>query len=1068
MREVGMEPHVCMNNESGCSTIKVYSQKWGRFFAETLKIAKGSRRKCLPPGLLRYNVEFVKGVMAGIVDGDGCIRQDPYGTDIDVGVSSHGLISQLQLVFDVFGVNSYCNMQFQQGREQVCVIHGKERIMRQNMPVYRLTVRLTQNAMDLLEYSYKLQNKSGIKVSKPTAPNENCAISAIKEHPTVDEYVYDFSTSTEHFLCNGVRIHNCSSHSPVYVAKYGLTLPNQNSGARPAKYADVLLEQIVKFSAAMQGHFSGAIGLEAVNVFLAPYLVGKTEKELKQLAQIVIYEFSQQAAARGGQVIFSDLNLYWGTPSHYRDVEAIGPGGQLTGLRYKDYDEEAKAFLRALMSVYMDGDGSGRPFFFPKPDCHITEESVKDDEYLNLLGEVASARGNPYFIFDRGSDPSLAQCCFDKDTRVIYRSDNHVYCKPFSEVRQGSNFKVFHNGSWVDGRKVTVPRNGKRMFRLRTANNKELLATEDHLFPTLRGDVTAAELTTDDYVMFSTRAMENEPHYENGMTYEQGVLIGAFLGDGSYNGCGLSLSLNKEKHGLLKPLVEAAYEQVTGVKKEMSLRVDGNLYAAYIGGNGIADFVRSWVIGTTAGDKALNLDVLRESVEFREGILFGWEATDGGNAHRTYTVSKALVESMEILCTSLGIQTKIDIFDRRDEPMVINGETFVRNFPLYCLRQFHPKNHRNKSGVYSMRNNSIYFRLTEVEELKDYDEDVVYCFEMKNQDEPYFTMPSGWIVHNCRLRVTLDSDDIEDLKEPWKIRFVGVQNVSINLPGIAFRNRNNESRFYDELAHTMELAGTAHKEKMDFVQRIQNLGARGPLELLNMRYDGRTYVRPEKCKFLMGIVGLNEAVQMLTGEQLHESSAAYKLGMKIVAFMHTKAKEIGKDLDFNIILEQTPAESTAYRFAKLDLNRYGQKMRPFLRGNVDTKEIYYTNSSQLNVSAPLSAIERVKMEGRFHPLIDAGSMTHIWLGESQPPAESIAAFVRNTHYKTKNAQIDFSPEFTTCNACFKTSRGLSPTCSSCGSTNVKGITRVTGYFSVIQGWNIGKQAELKDRYRLTI
>lgn len=860
----------------------------------------------------------------------------------------------------------------------------------------------------------------------------------------------------------------CSSHSPVYVAKYGLSLPNQNSGARPAKYADVLLEQIVKFSAAMQGHFSGAIGLEAVNVFLAPYLVGKTEKELKQLAQIVIYEFSQQAAARGGQVIFSDLNLYWGTPNHYQEVEAIGPGGQLTGLRYKDYDEEAKAFLRALMSVYMDGDGSGRPFFFPKPDCHITEESVKDDEYLNLLGEVASARGNPYFIFDRGSDPSLAQCCFDKDTRVIYRSDNHIYCKPFSEVRQGSNFKVFHNGSWVDGRKVTVSRNGKRMFRLRTANNKELLATEDHLFPTLRGDVTAAELTTDDYVMFSTRAMENEPHYENGMTYEQGVLIGAFLGDGSYNGCGLSLSLNKEKHGLLKPLVEAAYEQVTGVKKEMSLRVDGNLYAAYIGGNGIADFVRSWVIGTTAGDKALNLDVLRESVEFREGILFGWEATDGGNAHRTYTVSKALVESMEILCTSLGIQTKIDISDRRDEPMVINGEAFVRNFPLYCLRQFHPKNHRNKSGVYSMRNNSIYFRLTEVEELKDYDEDVVHCFEMKNQDEPYFTMPSGWIVHNCRLRVTLDSDDIEDLKEPWKIRFVGVQNVSINLPGIAFRNRNNESRFYDELAHTMELAGTAHKEKMDFVQRIQNLGARGPLELLNMRYDGRTYVRPEKCKFLMGIVGLNEAVQMLTGEQLHESSAAYKLGMKIVAFMHTKAKEIGKDLDFNIILEQTPAESTAYRFAKLDLNRYGQKMRPFLRGNVDTKEIYYTNSSQLNVSAPLSAIERVKMEGRFHPLIDAGSMTHIWLGESQPPAESIAAFVRNTHYKTKNAQIDFSPEFTTCNACFKTSRGLSPTCSSCGSTNVSGITRVTGYFSVIQGWNIGKQAELKDRYRLSI
>ena len=66
---------------------------------------------------------------------------------------------------------------------------------------------------------------------------------------------------------------------------------------------------------------------------------------------------------------------------------------------------------------------------------------------------------------------------------------------------------------------------------------------------------------------------------------------------------------------------------------------------------------------------------------------------------------------------------------------------------------------------------------------------------------------------------------------------------------------------------------------------------------------------------------------------------------------------------------------------------------------------------------------------------------------------------------TRNAQIAFSPEFTTCNTCDKVARGLSPTCPHCGSMDVDGITRVTGYFSRISGWNNGKRAELKDRSR---
>lgn len=40
-----------------------------------------------------------------------------------------------------------------------------------------------------------------------------------------------------------------------------------------------------------------------------------------------------------------------------------------------------------------------------------------------------------------------------------------------------------------------------------------------------------------------------------------------------------------------------------------------------------------------------------------------------------------------------------------------------------------------------------------------------------------------------------------------------------------------------------------------------------------------------------------------------------------------------------------------------------------------------------------------------------------------------------------------------------------PSCSHCGSKNVYGMSRVVGYYSIIENWNGSKQAELKDRQK---
>jgi anaerobic ribonucleoside-triphosphate reductase len=40
-------------------------------------------------------------------------------------------------------------------------------------------------------------------------------------------------------------------------------------------------------------------------------------------------------------------------------------------------------------------------------------------------------------------------------------------------------------------------------------------------------------------------------------------------------------------------------------------------------------------------------------------------------------------------------------------------------------------------------------------------------------------------------------------------------------------------------------------------------------------------------------------------------------------------------------------------------------------------------------------------------------------------------------------------------------------CNTCGSENTLGMSRVVGYYSIIENWNGSKQAELKDRQKGT-
>jgi ribonucleoside-triphosphate reductase len=101
----------------------------------------------------------------------------------------------------------------------------------------------------------------------------------------------------------------CSGQSLEYIKRFGLSLPNSIAMAKPAKHPEVLLAHMVKFAAALQSNFAGAIGWDSVNLFFAPYCVGMPDRELERWRNDDLRIFS--AGRCKGQAIFTDLNLYW-------------------------------------------------------------------------------------------------------------------------------------------------------------------------------------------------------------------------------------------------------------------------------------------------------------------------------------------------------------------------------------------------------------------------------------------------------------------------------------------------------------------------------------------------------------------------------------------------------------------------------------------------------------------------------------------------------------------------------------------------------------------------------------
>ena len=320
----------------------------------------------------------------------------------------------------------------------------------------------------------------------------------------------------------------------------------------------------------------------------------------------------------------------------------------------------------------------------------------------------------------------------------------------------------------------------------------------------------------------------------------------------------------------------------------------------------------------------------------------------------------------------------------------------------------------------------------------------------------------------CRLRTTIDDNYM--LMHPESMRFCGFQNVTINLPQAAYRSERKGKKtvegLIDEALSMMDVAMEAHLQKRENTKRMTEGPGRPLWQIGKPSMDGAPYVSLDEATYIIGLIGLNDAIQYMVGKQLHEGEEAIEQGLRVIAAMFLKARKLAEKHRLKVTLEETPAESAARRLAKSDLIYFNKQAATVVKGSIEQDTVFYTNSVHLSPDAPVGLVERIRKQARFHSMIESGAITHAFVGEEQPDPLTIYRLVRDTFYRTQSAQLTISPEFTFCIDCNEVSRGLNETCPSCGSNKVYGETRVVGYFSKIENWNKSKrEGELAARHQ---
>jgi hypothetical protein len=645
---------------------------------------------------------------------------------------------------------------------------------------------------------------------------------------------------------------------------------------------------------------------------------------------------------------------------------------------------------------------------------------------------------------------SLSNCCFDGRQKVLIKNDDGVSLLSFKELYELNkdntitNFTVFHNGSWIKSKILSLPK--RDLYKVITTNNKEIYVTDNHINPTIDGDKFTTNLTDSDYLLFNTIPLDIYPKRDIELTYDQGYLIGMYLRDGSINDKRkdptptIHLSLNKEKYTATRNILNRALADLNITANTNLGKSHGNVYPIKINSIKLKNFIKEYISEQNSYGKKLDLKCLLQSQLFRRGILDGYGATD----NRIYSTSYEFIEQVECLTTSLGFNSIIELVDRSDETIAQNKE-FDEDCVLYYIQCYSNSNERAIEDMLKIRNNSIFFKIKSIEKI-DSDDELVYCFETQNTDEPYFTLPNGIITHNCRLTSNIKDLGFINSIGGTALEVGSVKVNTINLARLAYENE------------TKELYLKALKEKvvlcLQTLDVIRSIIQRNVEKGLLPNYS-LGVMSMENQYSTIGVNGCFEAIKHfgLTYQDefgnTHYTDEGLEFAQEIFKTITKVKDEFVVEKDYSVNIEQVPAERCAVILMQKD------KLL-FEDGEYDLP-LYGNQFIPLGVKTTLQ--ERIRLSAVLDKACNGGAILH---ANVDAPFNDFDTAWNLLNYIADQGVIYFAFNLRI-SACKNNHGYYGNTCPVCGEETETTYQRIIGYLVPTKTYSKERKEEFKLR-----
>lgn len=292
--------------------------------------------------------------------------------------------------------------------------------------------------------------------------------------------------------------------------------------------------------------------------------------------------------------------------------------------------------------------------------------------------------------------------------------------------------------------------------------------------------------------------------------------------------------------------------------------------------------------------------------------------------------------------------------------------------------------------------------------------------------------------------------------------FVGRFNlgaVSLHLPMILAKARQENKDFYEVLDYYLEMIRGIHKRTYDYVGEMR--ASINPIMFCEGGAYGGHLDPHDKIKPLLkpmttsfGITALNELQELYNGKSIAEDG---EFALEVMRYINDKVNEFKQTDGWLYAIYGTPAES----LCGLQVEQF-RKMYGVIE-NVSDRP-YVSNSFHCHVTEDITPIQKQDLEGRFWDLCNGGKIQYVRYPVDYN-IDAVRTLVRRAMEKGYYEGVNLSLAY--CDDCGHQELEMD-VCPVCGSRNLTKIDRMNGYlsYSRVHGdtrLNAAKMAEIAER-----